>query len=133
MATLHAIDNRKFICGECKMKYKGTGYAMEQATKHRSDKGCFKPSAIVLHKIKDIHFKSCVGNFFDYSALSLLDAHDKLEKGILPFPGSYMDQPAKVMEVFKLISNHKADQILEANKAQTKKASGPQPRSVRRG
>jgi hypothetical protein len=88
---------------------------------------------MTLFKVKELQFKTCIGNFFDYSVLSLLDVHDKLEKGILPYPGSYMDQPSKMMEVMRIISNHKNDQIVKAQSEQVKKAKGPQPRSVRRG
>lgn len=106
---------------------------MEQAQKYRESKGCFDIKPMVLHKVGNIHFNTCIGNFFDYTTLSLLDAHDKLDKGILPFPGSYMDQPSKVIEVMKIIGNHKSEQVVKAQNEQVKKAKGPQPRSVRRG
>jgi hypothetical protein len=106
---------------------------MEQAHKYRESKGCFAPRPMVVHKIGDLHFKSCIGNFFDYSVISLMDAHDKLDKGILPFEGSYMDQPAKVMDIFKIIHNHKQEQIIAMHKEQASKMKGPQPRRTIRG
>lgn len=121
-ATLHALDNRQFICGECKMKYMGKGYKEDQQLKYQESKGCFKLSHRVLHRIKDLSFKKCIGNYFSYQAVSLLEAFESYEKGIMPYPGSYMDQPHKIIDAFRIISAYRTEKLIAQQEEQVRQS-----------
>lgn len=73
----------------------------------RTGKGCFEVSGNTLHKFDDLEYSTCVGNFVSESALFWIEAEGRFTQGILPFPGSLTEQPAKVMEVFNCIAAHK--------------------------
>lgn len=109
-ATLHALDNSEFQCGPCLAKYRTRPQQFEF-------KGCKDIKQGKLFSIDDkIHFRNCIGNHFDHSAVHWIQCHAQYEKGFLPFPGSLLEQPNKVMEVFHVISAHNADRVAEANR-----------------
>jgi hypothetical protein len=111
-ATLHAIDNREFICGECKSRYRGRQDEAEMTEKSRQIKGCYGIAERVLHHInREIFFSQCVGNFFNFAAIGFLEMHHQYERGIMPYPGSLSDQPSKIIEIFRIIDAHKRDKI----------------------
>lgn len=129
-STLHALDNRQFICGECKLKYGGSGYATNQQEKYQASKGCFKLSDRVLHTVKDIKYRTCIGNLFNYQATYLLEAFGKFELGTMPYPGSYLDQPNKIVDAFRIISSHKIDKLISDQQAEARSRKAGHGRSV---
>jgi hypothetical protein len=46
-------------------------------------------------------------------ARELIHAESLMDKGILPFDGGYMDQPAKIMEAFSVIRSFKQAKLRE--------------------
>ena len=122
-ATLHAIDNRDFICSECIQKNSGRNEQMLQ--KIREQKGCFGVKSSPIHNInKEIFFSSCIGNYFNQAAVSWLSIHEFFDKGQMPFAGSLLDQPAKIIDVMSLIKSHKIEQAEKRQKQEALKASG---------
>lgn len=78
---------------------------------------CFTelPKEIVLDKVYKI--RRCFCRFFDPSVMWLFKAWAAFDKaGVLPFPGSYTDQPAKIFEVFSVFDGLKAEQMEEERK-----------------
>ncbi|MEE8599306.1 MAG: hypothetical protein V3S69_07370, partial [Dehalococcoidales bacterium] len=70
---------------------------------YRQAKGCWGIDE-PRHSIKDgddtIFPKTCPGNIVDYGVISMLPMWDSYKSGVMPYPGSYSDQPAKLMEIF---------------------------------
>ena len=85
---------------------------------NRTGKGCFGVSANTLHKFDDLEYNTCVGNVVSESALFWVEAEGRFTQGILPFPGSLTEQPAKVMEVFSCIAAHKQVKLDQKQKEQ---------------
>jgi len=83
----------------------------------RKIKGCWGGDTIaqrvVPNKKTEIQFKRCVGNFWDAGLTMLLDAKDCFDKGVMPYPGSSLEQPNKIIEVFALIREYKTTKLKE--------------------
>ena len=78
--------------------------------KLRAQKGCYGVGELPIHKLSDgVSLSTCVGNFFDQSALGVLKMHKVYEAGVMPFPGSLTEQPSKVMEAFQVIESYRAE------------------------
>lgn len=111
-ATFLALDNKEFQCAECLSKYKGREDFKVMTERSRTAKACTKMSDTAIHNIdREIFFKKCVGNYFTFPVLHWIRAHNHFEKGILPFPGSLMDQPNKAMEVFEVVAAWKQSKL----------------------
>lgn len=86
----------------------------------RRTKGCFGIERPYI--IEDIHYSSCVGNYSRDSFRDIVRLFDTYkEKGILPYPGSALEQPAKMMEIFSII-----DSICQEKTKQQEKPQYPQ-------
>jgi len=111
-STLHAMENRDFICSECvsKLKTKLKGDE-EREIKHRTAKGCYGVLEKPVHNADRMAFSRCIGNFFSYSALGYIEMHGMYEKGVLPFQGSLGDQPNKVIELFGVVKSFKIEKM----------------------
>lgn len=95
-ATLHAVDDARFRCDQCRVET-------------RKAKMCTEVSPNVHFKLEeDLWFKTCPGNFFSYQALNYLEMQQAFEIGALPYPGSLSDQPNKIIEIFRIIMHHKS-------------------------
>jgi hypothetical protein len=124
-STLKAMSDERFDCNACLSKYRDK----EMTDKYRESKACENVASEVRHHVSQFKFRKCVGNFVRPSASALIGLHSHYQKGHLPFPGSVMDQPAKIMEAFQVIDNHYYEQALE----QRKKAEQASKSGGRRG
>lgn len=95
-ATLHAIDDDRFKCGKCDPA-------------RRKSKFCETSSQNVVHVLEDdLKFKRCPGNYFSHECMNFLEMHEQFETtGTLPYPGSLVEQPNKIMDIFRTIACHK--------------------------
>lgn len=66
--------------------------------------------------IDGINFHKCVCQYRSNRLGFYLDLLDKQSKGILPFEGSYLDQPAKLIEIINRLDYVKTD--IEARRIQ---------------
>ena len=66
--------------------------------------------------IDGIHFHKCVCQYRNPRLGFYLDLLEKQEKGILPFEGSYLDQPAQIIEILNRLEYVKND--IQARKIQ---------------
>jgi len=114
-STLYAIDNRDFICGECQGKYIGRSDGDAMLEKLKAAKGCETLRPIPVHSIdtidgkESLKFRKCIGNFFNYEVVSLLEMQRQYDKGALPFPGALSQQPNKIIEAFNIIASYRFD------------------------
>jgi len=89
----------------------------------RNNKGCFSVGDRVLHSInREIEFKTCIGNFYRPWVIGWLEMHSHFENGVLPYPGSMMDQPNKAVEVFRTISRYKIDKAIRDQERESARA-----------
>lgn len=93
--------------------------------KIRANNACRTQSQKEIHKIKNrIFFKSCIGNYYSHSVIPLLKVWAHFEqRGIMPYDGALLDQPNKIIEVFDVMTEIKADKI-KANESANKAALG---------
>jgi hypothetical protein len=106
MASLEAAFNKKavFNCHACAAKYSD-----KFREKKQKSKGCFD---LITKKylIEEIRFYGCVGNFTS-NVSYLLEAFSFYEKGMLPYKGNLGSQPAKIIDIFNIIEQRRADFI----------------------
>lgn len=111
-ATLKAIEDKKYNCSECLKQYQGRKDRVEMLEKVRNSKGCKTLQADYIHQIDDeIFFKGCIGNFFRIQMARYLEMARMYDKGVLPFAGSLGEQPAKIIEIFRIIEQHRTRQM----------------------
>ena len=130
-STLHAISNQDFICSNCLSKYKNRQDAVVMTEKHTKAKGCKEIRKESIFKIRQermvLNYKTCPGNFFSYSAMSWVNMFNHFEKGVMGFPGSYVEQPNKFIDAMSVIQSHKNEQIeieTERQKARNRSSRG---------
>lgn len=117
-STLLAISDKRFSCSHCLGKYAGRKDGEIMVEKERSVKSCRDIRREPFLNIeKTIFFKTCPGNFSSPSVVSFLTVHEAHRKGCLPYPGSFQDQPNKVIELFNCFESHYADEAEKARKA----------------
>lgn len=107
-ASLHVLDNDQFQCGKCQSQ------RPELIDKLKQVKGCTTDSPTPIHSIGDkreIRFTRCIGNYFSHVILDLLELHRLYELGVMPGPGSPLDQCAHTIESFNVISQWKQDKL----------------------
>lgn len=91
--------------------------------KIRDQKGCFEVKKSSVHNInREIFFSSCIGNYFKQSVVNYLSIHDHFDKGVMPFSGSILDQPAKIIDVMSIIKSHKIEQSEKLKRQESLKA-----------
>ena len=117
-STIKTMFEKHFNCFHCKAQYADR---KEMALKLRKQKGCFDVSSKVLYRFDQITYKTCIGNFYDPQTAQLVDMFNKFEIGVLPYPGSYTDQPAKIIEVFQLIDSLKQTEVKRIEKENERK------------
>lgn len=83
--------------------------------KQRFQKACLLTDK-VKYQLEDIRYYKCIGNFYSDSAVYLMELFYNYERGVLPFHGSLMDQPAKIIDIFQLI-----DAMIKSKKAEIQK------------
>lgn len=98
------MSNPDFICNTCIGKYEDRPQLLE---KRKRTKGCEQHYAVPIHTIiqdnKVMRFTNCIGNYVSMSAVTFIEATRGFENGVMPFAGGYMEQPNKIMEIFRII------------------------------
>jgi ribosomal protein L32 len=98
-----------FDC-ENKLKTATQRMGFEKATEHMQKiNGCGTYRLRHRYEIDGIRFHECLCGYRNPSISLYLDLEDKFNKGILPFNGSYLDQPSKIIEIMNRISQLKFD------------------------
>jgi hypothetical protein len=115
-ATMRVMDDRRYVCSECLCKYDKRPDKESMLKKYRDINGCFDDNRASAYRYDDLVFSTCPGNFFDRSALWLMEGYKQYQLGNLPFEGALADQPAKVMECFELVDNYNHLKMVEEEK-----------------
>jgi len=73
----------------------------------KARKACHTIAAETRHILMSkIHCRICPGNLYDNSVHRILEMYHAWNKGVLPFQGSFSDQPNKIIECFRVIDNY---------------------------
>jgi hypothetical protein len=128
LSTLKSIYDKRFSCSTCLSQPR-----KELLEKTQSIMACKALSPTPRHLLQygslDISYRRCIGNFTSASAVQWIQAQSAFDKGSLPFPGGYMDQPAKALEILSVIGGYKTEQEIKAAEARRLQSNS----KVRRG
>lgn len=103
LAALEArLEPSKFSCSKCAAKYKP-----EHRPRKRKSKGCYDYSTRV-YRIENIVYKTCIGNY-NKDISFFVEAFSMYEKGMLPFKGTLSEQPSKIIDIFNIIEQRRAE------------------------
>lgn len=109
-------------CDQLIREHVAKGYTKEIAERTvRGENGCNKINDEPIYIIDNLEFYTCPCNFKNRKFGFFSTAVSAYEKGILPFPGSLSEQPAKAMEALILLSNLKEEFKLELQTKQRDK------------
>ena len=98
VSTMHVVNNKIFQCDFCKFKY-GKTYR-----DNRKACSVVKEKPIFTYKDK-INYYKCPANFVNMAVVHLIGVNRHLKNGVMPFGGTLMDQPNKLMEALDLIDS----------------------------
>ena len=113
---MYILDNKTYQCGECLKKYRERKDAEEMLKKYRTNMGCFTNDSPLKRVVNDIEYSTCPGNTFNFQVYYVIQLYRKYQDGILPYPGSLTEQPAKVMEAFSVIDDYNNTKLLNEKK-----------------
>lgn len=98
-----------------------SGYTWEVASKTvRGEHGCDTMSDIPIYQIDNIQFNTCPCNYRHPHMEFIMQAEAAYDKGILPFPGALIDQPAYIIEAIQLIQILKIEYKIEQDNKRDK-------------
>ena len=105
------MTSSEYKCSVCKAKYKSTP---DRDFKNRKRKGCFDiyPTPLMSYRpqhsmigYRKINYFKCVSYFYNSACAEWINYLERFKSGIMPFPGSELDQPAKFVELMELVDN----------------------------
>lgn len=112
-STLVAAGNPRFQCESCLEK---------ESDAARVVKGCEVNSSARVVSFKHLHLRRCPANFATQGMINWVESHTLFRQGVMPFPGALMDQPNKVIELFRVVEDFRAEKAAaEAQRARLKK------------
>jgi hypothetical protein len=103
LTTVEVVSNKFFNCEFCKKKY-------GQAYRDKKKACAIKSQKPIFETENGIKYYRCPANFANFSIMHFIDMVKHFRNGVMPFSGSMMEQPNKVIEVLNLI-----DRILIKN------------------
>jgi hypothetical protein len=130
VSTFEANGNPELNCFKCKNKYKGRVDYQAMTDKNRKKKGCFQTEGPAIAKVHinpygdAFEVQTCPGNFYDYYAQNIINLYMKYREGIMPYSGGLAEQPAKIVEAFRLLDNLVELQRLKEEKKQQRLGNG---------
>lgn len=101
-ASVASIFDKKWNCYSC-MTHK-------HFEKYKKVKGCVSTPK-TNYKIEGFELNKCLGNFATREIYSYIEMHKLYEQGIMPFAGPMVEQPAKLIDMFNMISQLKQEHI----------------------
>lgn len=83
-------------------------------------KGCVSTPK-TNYKVEGFELNTCLGNFARNEFYSYMEMLRQYEKGIMPFPGAMAEQPAKVIDIFNMISQLRNEKEAEKQERVSKR------------
>lgn len=75
-------------------------------------KGCISTPR-TNYKVEGFKLNKCLGNFASKEIYAYFDMFKLYDKGIMPLGGAMIDQPAKLIDLFNMIDQLRAEKIKE--------------------
>lgn len=98
VSTFWFRADESFNCFSCKKK-------MSAGVRDRQ-KACFTPrDREIVNYNGSIKYFTCPSNHYNAGTSRLIDMFRHFQQGVLPFEGGLLDQPAKIIEVFRIVEN----------------------------
>lgn len=113
---LGASVNEEYRCSKCIRRFDGRKDKEEMLKKAKEAKGCETEKTIYVHRIDEVNFRKCPGNFINGSSFYFYELFVRFKEGILPFQGSYEEQPNKIIECFNIIEEWNNKRIEDQEK-----------------
>lgn len=121
ISTYMGMTDPSYNCTLCKSHYKRD---IERQRKHQERKGCFStfPTPILKYRggqntpmksASSVEYFQCPARFYSSFWANIINLHLNYDRGVMPFPGSVLEQPAKIVEAFNLIHNLKEETRIE--------------------
>lgn len=122
-ATWLNLTNENFQCKKHEGLLKRRADADIAIKAVRQKKGCGVIKSISLIEIDHIAYHSCLCHeSFQHPLMGyFLTTQAAYEKGMLPFDGGLMDQPAQIMDIISLISQLQSEREAEMQEKANKK------------
>ena len=83
---------------------------------YKSSRGCGRVVNHTVDRIDNVRFTTCLCGLKHPLTDSLLKLSEYMDKGLLPYEGSVMDQPAQIMELIDIVSRAKINEQAELRK-----------------
>ena len=74
----------------------------EKIALRKLSKGCGHVLKTLVDKIEDVEFYTCLCSLFHPLMDTLINLHNILKQGVLPFSGGYLEQPSQVIELLNI-------------------------------
>ncbi len=94
----------------------------------RKRKGCEDDGAhyqLGLGGKSEFLVKTCLGNLWSPDAFHWLGAYEQFKNGVMPFEGTFMEQPAKAIDIFNLFAQLEAELVEKKSKEAKQSNKGP--------
>ena len=120
VSTVEGFFEKKFNCVECRKRYDRHPDPEKMWESWKARMSCYDIKEKPKFQLDQIRYYTCPGNFFSFSVASLMEGYHNYKLGVMPYKGSFFEQPAKIIEVYKMIEaiieEKKADQIKQHEK-----------------
>ena len=116
-ASLEAINSPEFDCETCLKPLHNGDISEEIMTQRLKIKACENITPRIRYKFGNVSYYKCAGNYTSRIVLHILDLYSSYERGFLPYEGALVDQPYKIIQLFQLIGNFKAEKQKQHEKA----------------
>lgn len=115
-ANFYYLTDEKFKCQDKIVDF-AKRTSLEEATRLiQTANGCNTIAAEPRYNIDHIQYHTCFCQFQHPEMHRFLNLYKHFDNNILPFPGSLVDQPNYIMEIFSLIQRLKEERELKLNK-----------------
>ena len=122
------MTDLNFNCTLCKKKYLRSE---KMQNKHQERKGCFgeAESPILKYSGKketpmefsnSINYFKCPAQLYSFYWASIINLEGDFRSGKMPYSGSFLDQPAIIVEAFDLIHNLKEETSIKKEQVLSK-------------
>ena len=105
------LADKNFNCRECKKQF--------SASVRDSRKACFTSRKKEYINYNDsIKYFTCPSNHFNQAYASIIEMNRLFHDGTLPFEGGLLDQPSKIIEMFRIVDSLDAERQKDIDRKQ---------------
>lgn len=122
VSSVEAYTEKMFNCYSCLHQYDHHPNKDRMLADRQRLQACKEPRPNPKFQIEQVKYFKCPGNFYEPSMAYLMEGYEKYKQGVMPYPGSFYDQPAKIIEIYKLIDALLVDKRRKAQDEANRKA-----------